>query len=195
MGIDLFWTIPAATLSASILVSGPGAELADQTRPAPIVRYAQAIAISAPDDETSAGYSIVSDPVVGTDPSNNLPRAGSHLVTEAPPNHPEWSDGTIVDSAGEFVFVRFRRGTDAVEPVAPAGSGATGAPATTPQAQAINTIRNWTGLSWPRIAALVGVERQTLYRWRMGEPADEERLQRAIAVVDVLREAQVQHSQ
>jgi hypothetical protein len=63
----------------------------------------------------------------------------------------------------------------------------------TPQAQVIDDIRVLTELSWPRIARLIGVERQTVYRWRNGEAADEQCLRRAVNVLDVLVEAREEH--
>lgn len=63
----------------------------------------------------------------------------------------------------------------------------------TPQARVVADIRALTDLSWPRIARLVGVERQTIYRWRNGEPADELKLRQASTVLDILQEARHEH--
>jgi len=66
-------------------------------------------------------------------------------------------------------------------------------PGATAQAVVMREIHTLTELSWPRIAELIGVERQTTYRWRNGASADEMKLARALDVLDILREAKELH--
>lgn len=56
----------------------------------------------------------------------------------------------------------------------------------TPQQQILDDIRSLSGLSWPRISKLVGVERQTLFRWRSGASADLQKVENAKTALAIL---------
>lgn len=59
----------------------------------------------------------------------------------------------------------------------------------TPHLAALSWIKQGTGLADERVAALVGVSRQTLHRWRQNEPITVSNRQRLFAVRDVLERA------
>lgn len=63
-----------------------------------------------------------------------------------------------------------------------------------PHLEALHWMKQVTGFSQERIAALVGVSRQTLNRWQRGEPIKDTNRQRVFAVRGVLERALIRHA-
>lgn len=128
---------------------------------------------------------------VGTFCPGQLPRSVSRLIDTPAPLFGIVNTG---DEYGSVLVWRLDpRSAAAIPEPALTDDPARRAVNAMPQAQLVEDIRALTGLSWPRIAQLIGVERQTIYRWRRGEPADEQRLQRAKEVLGVLNDAREEH--
>lgn len=194
MGLGKFW-LAATTLAAVTSVHTPMPNAG--TEPAGYVQLVHPIETSRSSALASAGLSRVWTETGRPDEPSGTTLPGRSLRFVSPLTEPPFPLFEFVDTGDEYGTVLVRRVdprnvVEDLEP-APAEDHAQPSGEATPQARAIEDIRALTGLSWPRIAQLVGVERQTIYRWRSGEPADEQKLQRASEVLDVLNEAQEEH--
>jgi hypothetical protein len=80
-----------------------------------------------------------------------------------------------------------------LQPYPSKSTSATKLPDKEPHQEALDWVKESTGLSWGRIGDLLGVSRQTVNDWKNGEHISEHNLRRLLATREVLERAQRRH--